>query len=277
MAAKPGAHLGVLVDGIVVEDGMDDLARRDLRLDGVEEPDELLMPVALHAATDDLALEHVEGGEQGGRAVALVVVGHGPSAALLQWKARLGAVQSLDLGLLVDRQDDGVGRRVDVEADDVSDLGGDCGSLESLNWRTRCGCRPCERQMRCTELTLTPVSLAIASAVQCVVSPGGSLRVSATTRSATSAPSGGIREGRVLSRRRPSTPSCMNRSCQRHTAVLLTPAVRMIWAVPTPSAVNSTIRARQTCFWGLFRSAKIAPSRRRSAGLTSVEMPVRIP
>jgi hypothetical protein len=28
MAAKPSAHLGMLVDGIVVEDGVDDLARR---------------------------------------------------------------------------------------------------------------------------------------------------------------------------------------------------------------------------------------------------------
>jgi len=31
----------------------------------------------------------------------------------------------------------------------------------------------------------------------------------------------------------------MNRSCQRQTAVLLTPAVRMIWTVPSPSAVVS--------------------------------------
>ena len=37
-----------------------------------------------------------------------------------------------------------------------------------------------------------------------------------------------MREGRVLSRKSPSTPSCMNRSCQRQTAVLLTSASRMI-------------------------------------------------
>ena len=40
----------------------------------------------------------------------------------------------------------------------------------------------------------------------------------------------------------------MNRACQRQTAVLLTPAVRMIAAVPSPSAVASTIRARQEYF-----------------------------
>src|SRR6202163_2558527 len=84
MTPQPFDHLGVLVSGVVVEDGVDRLAGRDLALDGVQKPDELLMPVALHATADDLALQHVEGGEQGGRAVALVMVGHGPGLTLLQ-------------------------------------------------------------------------------------------------------------------------------------------------------------------------------------------------
>ena len=67
----------MLVGGVVVEDDVDQLAGRDLGLDGVEEADELLMAVALHVAADDRAVEHVEGGEQGGGAVPLVVVGHG--------------------------------------------------------------------------------------------------------------------------------------------------------------------------------------------------------
>ena len=90
-------------------------------------------------------------------------------------QAGLGAVERLDLALLVDRQHDGVGRRIDVEADDVAQLGDELGSLDSLNWRTRCGARPCARQMRCTEETLIPAALAMAAAVQCVASPGGSL------------------------------------------------------------------------------------------------------
>jgi hypothetical protein len=44
--------------------------------------------------------------------------------------------------------------------------------------------------------------------------------VRATTRSATEGTSFGMREGRVLSRRSPSTPSAANRSCQRQTQVL---------------------------------------------------------
>ena len=54
---------------------------------------------ALHAAPDDLALEHVEGGEQGGRAMPLVVVGHGAKTALFHRQAGLGAVERLDLRL----------------------------------------------------------------------------------------------------------------------------------------------------------------------------------
>ena len=48
VAAEPGAHLGMLVGGVVVEDHMDALADWDLGLDGVEEADEHLVAVALH-------------------------------------------------------------------------------------------------------------------------------------------------------------------------------------------------------------------------------------
>ena len=83
------------------------------------------MPVALHAAADHRAVEHVERGEQRGRAVALVVVGHRAGAPLLHRQPRLGAVERLDLALLVDRQHDRMGRRIDIEADDVRELGGE--------------------------------------------------------------------------------------------------------------------------------------------------------
>ena len=87
MAAEPCANLGMLVGGVVVDDGVDELCRPGPRLDGVEKADELLMPMPLHAAADDRAVEDVEGGEQRGRAVTLVVVGHGAGAALLHRQA----------------------------------------------------------------------------------------------------------------------------------------------------------------------------------------------
>jgi hypothetical protein len=45
---------------------------RYLSIDGVEETDELLMPMAPHISADDRAVEHIEGGEQRGCAMALV-------------------------------------------------------------------------------------------------------------------------------------------------------------------------------------------------------------
>jgi hypothetical protein len=50
-----------------------------------------------------------------------------------------------------------------------------------------------------------PLSLAIAGAVQCVVSPVGSASVRDTTSASNAAGSGGMRGGRVLSRSRPAT------------------------------------------------------------------------
>jgi hypothetical protein len=52
-------------------------------------------------------------------------VRHRSGAALLQRQARLRAVERLDLRLLVDRQHDGVRRRVDIKPDDVAQLGGE--------------------------------------------------------------------------------------------------------------------------------------------------------
>ena len=83
MACEPVAHLGVLVGGIIVENHMDRLVGRHLALDGVEKADEFLMPMALHAAGNDVVSRNIEGGEQGGGAMALIVVGHGGARVLI--------------------------------------------------------------------------------------------------------------------------------------------------------------------------------------------------
>ena len=63
MSGEPLSHLGMLVRRIIVGDGVDQLARRDIGLDGVEEANELLVPVTLHAAPDYLSIQHVECGK----------------------------------------------------------------------------------------------------------------------------------------------------------------------------------------------------------------------
>ena len=87
----------MLVGRVVVDDGMDRLSIRHLRFGGIEEADELLVPVGLHVAADDGAVADVEGGEQRGCAVTFVVVGHRSGAARLHRQTGLGAVERLDL------------------------------------------------------------------------------------------------------------------------------------------------------------------------------------
>ena len=81
--------------------------------------------VTLHAAADHRAVEHVQRCEQRGRAVPRVVVGHRGGPAALERQPWLCAVECLDLARLVDRAHHGVGRRIDIQADHVHELGGE--------------------------------------------------------------------------------------------------------------------------------------------------------
>ena len=125
VAVEPGADLVLLVGDVIVEDDMNGLVVRHLALDAVQEADELLMAMALHVLPDDRAIQHVERGEQGRRAVALVVMRHRAGAPLLHRQAGLGAVERLDLRLFIDRQHHGMGRRIDIQADDIYELVGE--------------------------------------------------------------------------------------------------------------------------------------------------------
>jgi len=136
--------------------------------------------------------------------------------------------------------------------------------------------RLCAFQMPCTVETARPAALAIARAVQCVASCGGGFSVIETTFAARSSGTGGLPGGRVLSRSRPSTPSAMNRSCQRQTVVFAVPVAAMMAFVPTPSAVGSTIRQRQTCFCDVLWSVAMDSRRRRSASSIVMVILVRM-
>ena len=63
-ARQPLTHLWMLVGRIVVDDGVDRLFDGDLRLDRIEEADELLVAMALHVTANDSAIEDVEGCER---------------------------------------------------------------------------------------------------------------------------------------------------------------------------------------------------------------------
>jgi hypothetical protein len=79
-----------------------------------------------------------------------------------------------------------MGRRIDIEANDVGEFGG------KARVRMRCGCRSWARHMRCTERSEIPIILAIARPIQWVAWWGGSVQVSATSRAAVSAAIGAL-------------------------------------------------------------------------------------
>jgi hypothetical protein len=79
----------------------------------------------------------MEGGEQGGGAIALVIVGQSGAAPLLHRQPGRRAIERLDLAFLVNAEDDGMGRRIDVEANHILELVGEFGVVGDLGrWRS---------------------------------------------------------------------------------------------------------------------------------------------
>ena len=132
MPGEPGAHFGMLVDGIIVEDRVDQLSGRHRGLDPVQKAEEFLVAMARHALADDRAVENVERREQGGRAIADVIVRHRAGAAALHRQAGLGTVKGLNLRFLVNRQHQAMRRRVEIEPDHVAQFGGKSRVLRQL-------------------------------------------------------------------------------------------------------------------------------------------------
>jgi hypothetical protein len=133
---EPALHLLCLVGGVIVDDEMQIEADGSLAVDLPEERQEFVCPVAGQAFADDPAGRHIERGEERRRAIALVVMGHRPGAALFQGQAGLRPVERLNLAFLVDGQHERLLRRIEIEADDVLNLFeeiGVVGDLEALH------------------------------------------------------------------------------------------------------------------------------------------------
>ena len=122
MPLEPGLHAGMLVRPVVVHNQMQHALGQRLGVDLLQEPDELLMPMPRHAVADDRPIEQAQRREQGGRAVAFVIMRQRATAALLQRQARLRTIESLDLTFLVDGEDQGLVRWIKIQADHVIEL-----------------------------------------------------------------------------------------------------------------------------------------------------------
>lgn len=120
------------------------------------------------AARGDRARGGVQRGEQRGRAVADVVRGAALDQVRPHGLDRRGAVQGLDLGLLLDAEHDGVLRRVQVEPTTSTTLASSSGSVEKRNPSDRQGWMPYSRQTRATVALPMPSFLDSAREDQCV-------------------------------------------------------------------------------------------------------------
>ena len=94
----------------------------DVEVDELEELEYVLAGVVLAAVIEDLAGSDVESGEQVGGPVALVVMGHRARPARFHRQRRLGAVQGLALGLLVEAEYHRPLRRIQIQPDNVDKL-----------------------------------------------------------------------------------------------------------------------------------------------------------
>ncbi len=119
MALQPRSHVRMLMSAVIIHDQMEGNLTGELLVEGAQELEELLMPMPLLALTDHLSLQRLQSGEQGGDAVALVVVGHRPTTPIFNGQAGLGPIQRLDLALLVHAQHDRFLRRIQVQPDHV--------------------------------------------------------------------------------------------------------------------------------------------------------------
>src|SRR5580692_10828829 len=99
MTRDPSLYLRMFVGRVVVDDQVQGEIGIGAFIDGVEEVDPLLMAMSLQAFTDHDSLGDIEGGEEGGCAVTLVVMSQSPDAPVIHRQAGLGTVQSLNLAL----------------------------------------------------------------------------------------------------------------------------------------------------------------------------------
>ena len=111
---QPRAGLGMLVRTVVINHEMHFEFGRDIGIDLLQEAKELLMSVPCPALGQDPAVGDIESGEQGRGAMALVVVRETVGIAETHRQHWLRSFQRLNFALLIDAEDHGMVRRIEV-------------------------------------------------------------------------------------------------------------------------------------------------------------------
>ncbi len=88
----------------------------------LQETQEIRARVSLGTFSDDPSRSDFERRVEARKPIALIVVRLASRKIRAQRQQRLGSLERLDLRLLIDAEHDGMGRRMEIEADHVSDL-----------------------------------------------------------------------------------------------------------------------------------------------------------
>ena len=123
----------------LLQDEMHVQVARYFCIDPVQEPTKLRGAMAAMHFTDHLASRHIQCGEQGRGAVALVVVGATLDLTGPHRQDRLCPIEGLDLALLVCAQHQRPFGRVEVQADDIAHLLNQLRVGRQLEVSARCG------------------------------------------------------------------------------------------------------------------------------------------
>jgi len=119
---EPLVNQGGLVRTVVVEDQVDFKLFGNVLVDHLEESLELDRAVSAVTTADDFTGGRVQSREQRGGAVTLVVMGPAFRLSRSHRKQGLGAIQCLDLRLLIDTEHDGPLRRVQIQTHNIADF-----------------------------------------------------------------------------------------------------------------------------------------------------------
>jgi hypothetical protein len=123
MTSEPGAHGRRLVSPVVVHHQMHVQLRGKVGFDRTQELQELSAAMAPVQLADDSSGGDIQGREQRRGAMAFVIVRTALGYAGGQRQNRLSPVQCLNLALLVHSQHHGLGRRIEIQTNNVTRLG----------------------------------------------------------------------------------------------------------------------------------------------------------
>jgi len=251
VAGQPAPDGRRFVGAVVVQNQMHLQFCGYVGFQGRQKLAELLGPMATMALPNDFAGLHVQGSEQRSGPVANIIMAAAFHLSGTHGQQGLGAIQGLDLRLLIHAQHQRPVGWVQIQADDIAHLSMNSGSRDSLKLSLRWGWSAKARQMRLVAVWLTPLLCAMERVLQWVAPAGWCSRVWIITPSTCSSVSLRGAPGRGSSNS-PSTPARGQVAGQRVAhglrdfGVALTPGAGQYDVSPQGQSLRRFASARPT-------------------------------